>query len=130
MIDRTDLRFRGSTNTYRDVKNFVKSDPGYLATGVVFYPRFFGIGEDFEKFDLGPRSENESMLYFRFLTDRGAKHVSVMLTDERIQPFPNGEFAFLIGCDRGSFIEGKIVLPMDNESTDVLVSDNPELSCD
>ena len=130
MIDRTDLRFRDSTNTYRDVKKFVKSDPGYLATGVVFYPRFFGIGEDFEKFDLGPRSENESMLYFRFLTDRGAKHVSVMLTDERIQPFPNGEFAFLIGCDRGSYIEGKIVLPMDNKSTDVLVSDNPELSCD
>ena len=129
-IDRTDLRFRGSTITYQDVKEFVKSDSGYVATGFVLYPRFFGVGEDFDKFDLGPRDEDETMLYFRFLTDRGPKHVSVMLMDDWIKQFPNGKFAFLVGCDRGSYIEGKIVLPMENENGNVVVSDNPELSCD
>jgi len=96
----------------------------------VLYPRFFEVGEDFDKFDLGPRGEDESMLYFRFLTDLGAKQVSVMLRDEWIQAFPNGEFVFLVGCDRGSYIEGKMVLPMDNENNNVIVSDHPALSCD
>jgi len=117
--------------SFDDLEHFVNSEHSFIASGFLLYPRYFLPGENMERSSrITAMPDEYSRLYFMLLTDLGPKHVNVILEDQWVNQFPNAEFAIVMGCNRGEFIDGKAVFYNDVDFSGWVLSSDPRLICD
>ncbi len=123
--------FEQSEYFYDESEKLLQSKSGFVMTGLVLYPRYIRPGETVDRsFYIRTSENNQGSLYFRFLTDKGPKHINIVLGDHPIGHFEHAQFAVVLGCDRRDFVEGKFVVPLGDSNGDILESSKAQFSCD
>ena len=117
--------------SFEEIKAFSQEKKNYVGGGFSLYPRYFEPGE-FDKWStiLSVKLNDVERLYFTLLTEQGPKHVYLEKIGQWVEAFPNAEFVIVIGCNRGDYIEGKIVLPLEGNDPDPVLSSSPGLLCE
>lgn len=122
--------FREMEHSFQEVEAFSQSQGSYVGAGFSLYPRYYEPGElDKQSNYLSVQLNDVERLFFVMLTGSGTEYVYLVLEDQWLEEFPQAEFVIVIGCDNGDYIEGKVVLPVENEAGSPILSSDPGLTC-